>query len=124
MEDWKVQLVLTTVPTVVGAVWTLIQATNWWKDHVTGIKKAAVECVEIGVTAAYNKKVRGWKAANPDGKLAPAQKSEARAIAKEVAKDYAGKNCSKAVLNALKDDFVEKVLEERVQALKETMKGK
>jgi hypothetical protein len=117
MDDWKLQILMVTVPTVFGAIWTAFQASAWYKQHVNGIKALAVECVEVGVTHAYETKVRDWKDAAPDRKLTTPQKTEARTIAADVAKEYAKENHSPAVLKQLTDGFINKTIEEKVTEL-------
>lgn len=72
---------LTLIAALVGAIWSAVKGSEWFRAHQTARRTEALRAVEAAVQQTYEQYVRVVKDKSPSGKLNSAQRSEARKLA-------------------------------------------
>jgi len=108
---------LTVVGGVLGAVWTFVQSSKWYRRLRRRRFHRAVEALEAAVDLTYRTYVREIKAAREDGKLTDAEIAEARRRAREAAVEF-GRTHGVDVLRALGANYIDLWIGKIVKRLK------
>jgi hypothetical protein len=109
--------ILGGLATVAGALFTALTRSTWWAAQDWKTRKV-LQIARWVVGRVYESYVREMKEQNPDGKLTPAQRDQAVAMAKKDIRDAAGKfGVAKSPL-VTNDDLLTGLVQDTVREVK------